>query len=355
MSNVKKDFKSYLLGKEEELTYYMGQPLTEPDCFISWNGVRLISPSTLLTIQGKSGSHKSRLAQEFAIVLMDNDEDSIGSKLGMTKIVNRPLRVAYIDTERNSNFEFPFALKSIADSCGVQVPCKQFRYTTLRDLDRTDRKEAAEQFIDMVRKDYEGDLIVIVDVASDLTLDFNSVTATGELIDLFKKWMNVFKCAIITVIHENPGSSKMRGHLGTELSNKATDSISIKKIKEENSIAVQFEKNRYDGAQNEIGCIYNSTTRRLELQAPMYEPNIIDRFLNLLSQLYQEKDEYTRPELVSICSQALNRSQDSMDAYLSNIQKLTVNGIEYQFIKGKKGKFTTYSIKPILGSAKTLE
>ena len=345
---IKKDYRKYLLTMEAELTASIGLPLVEPDCFISWNGVRLISPSTLLTVQGKTGSHKSRLVQEFAIVSLDRDESSIGSKLGMLNISGRPLRVAYLDTERNSNFEFPFALKSIVDSSGVTVPCPDFRYSTLRDLDRLDRKDAAEQFIELVRTDYEGDLVVIVDVASDLTLDFNSVAATNELIDLFKKWMNVYHCAIIAVIHENPGSNKMRGHLGTELLNKATDSISITKKRSENSIEIEFLKIRQAGDQPNIEAFYNESTRRMELHAQQFEPNIREKFDQLLVDLFKEKLEYTRTELVIRCAAQLNRSKDSIDNYLKDTSVISIYNTDYQLVKGKNGRYTTYTISPII-------
>lgn len=341
------NFKNYLLRKEQELNEYIALPLVEAECFISWQGVSLISPATLLTIQGKSGAHKSRLAQEFAIVLLDQNEDSVGSKLGMINITEKPMKVAYIDTERNSNFEFPFALKSIADSAGLTIPDSRLRYTTLRDIDRLNRKDAAEQFIELVRDGYEGELCVIVDVATDLSLDFNNNSNTGELMDLFKKWMNIYNCAIIIVIHENPGSNKMRGHLGTEAYNKATDSISIRKNKAEKSIEIQFEKIRFDSDQEVIEAVYNETSRRLELRAQIFKVDIRAKFEKIIFDLFKENPRQSRKKILRICTGLLGRSPDSIDNYLSETKTLQNDGIEYNLNKFKEGKEIIFQIEPI--------
>ena len=99
-------------------------------------------------------------------------------------------------------------------------------------------------FINNIRKDYDGELCIAVDVATDLILDFNSVNETGEILDLFKLWMNKYNCAIIAIIHENPKGDKMRGHLGTELLNKASVAMQVSLDEIDETIAIKFMKCR---------------------------------------------------------------------------------------------------------------
>ena len=58
---------------------------------------------------------------------------------------------------------------------------------------------------------------MVVDVTTDCIRDFNRSDDSLELIDLMNEAINTYDVTFLYLIHENPGASKARGHLGTEL------------------------------------------------------------------------------------------------------------------------------------------
>jgi len=67
-----------------------------------------------------------------------------------------------------------------------------------------------------------------------------------KLIDLLNSWINDFNATFICVIHENPGfNNKARGHLGTEIRNKASYQIQIAKEAKENDPSTEVFKISY--------------------------------------------------------------------------------------------------------------
>ena len=333
---------NHLIKVEQDLNNSMRLPLVEPEAFITWKGIKMISEGSLVSIQGKSGSHKSRLAQEIASVLLA-PRASTPTALGMIRSDDDPITVVHLDSERNSVFELPYALKSISTASGTTIPNPNFRCTSLRDLDRNERGLAAGKFIDHVRSTCDGKLCVIVDVATDILSDFNSVTETGKVVDMFKKWMNHYRCAIIAVIHENPGSDKMRGHLGTEILNKATDALSIK-VDKKDDIQIKFEKCRSYKRPRCIDVVFNESTGRLEITNQCSTSSVKEQFVKILEDIYSKSPKYTRKQIIEL-TQSLGRSVDSIDTYLDEIKSLSIGGKSFDFVKGKDGKEATYEIK----------
>lgn len=74
---------------------------------------------------------------------------------------------------------------------------------------------------------------IFLDGIRDVIGDFNDNAESALLIAECMKISTEMDCCFFNVLHENPGSDKMRGHLGTELSNKVTDTfVSIKDKKD---------------------------------------------------------------------------------------------------------------------------
>jgi RecA-family ATPase len=76
--------------------------------------------------------------------------------------------------------------------------------------------------------------LVIIDGVKDLITNINDPIQATEITSALMKWSEEKDCHILTVIHENKGSEHARGHIGTELINKAETVISIRK-QDENS------------------------------------------------------------------------------------------------------------------------
>lgn len=85
----------------------------------------------------------------------------------------------------------------------------------------------------------KGVKLVIIDGIKDICNDFNNIADVAATMDVVTRWALQYDVHILCVLHENPSSDKARGHLGTELYNKATEIINVKR--EENFFRVTWE------------------------------------------------------------------------------------------------------------------
>ena len=75
----------------------------------------------------------------------------------------------------------------------------------------------------------EGVGLVIIDGIRDLMLDINNATQATTLIGDLMQWTSEREIHIQTVLHLNKGDDNSRGHIGTELNNKAETILQITK------------------------------------------------------------------------------------------------------------------------------
>lgn len=71
--------------------------------------------------------------------------------------------------------------------------------------------------------------LVVIDGIRDLAHDINSPGESTDLITKLMQWTDERKIHIHTVLHLNKGDDNTRGHLGTELNNKAETVLQITK------------------------------------------------------------------------------------------------------------------------------
>jgi len=95
------------------------------------------------------------------------------------------------------------------------------------------------------RKEFTRELIyntpdcglLVIDGIADLIYDPNDIRESSQMVSELRKWATDCDIHIVNVIHQNPSeNTKMRGHLGTILTNKAETVIQISSSKENESI-----------------------------------------------------------------------------------------------------------------------
>ena len=80
--------------------------------------------------------------------------------------------------------------------------------------------------------------LVIIDGIRDFLYDINSSSESTEVISKFMQWTDDKQIHIHTVLHQNKNDEHARGHIGTELNNKAETILQVEVDKEERSISV---------------------------------------------------------------------------------------------------------------------
>jgi len=257
MSNAEKTIAEELKVLEtnvEQVKKASRNPIAQPPALLSINGQPLFRPYTINAIQGKEGSHKSRLAEIIctaAIVGKNTVGKPGGNYLNIVANPDMPCHVLYVDTERNMQDEFPTSIQSLNRNAGHKANTISARFTPvpILNISRDNRLEVLKTYVEKLRKKVKQHMLVVLDVSTDCIDDFNSSTSANKIHD----WMNVmrteFDMTFFLLIHENlSGNDKARGHVGTELTLKASTQLQIRRVsdKEDKDIfQLVFKKMRF--------------------------------------------------------------------------------------------------------------
>ena len=189
----------------------------------------VIFPKTINVIQGKAGVHKSRLAETICASLLKTPENN-RDLLGFNKSALNRYAVCYVDTERNLSDQLPYSLQQIQLKAGYEIKDHPygFDYISLLEFGREERFEMLNIYLEHIRKQFPVHLFIVLDVITDCVFNFNDTKDSMKLIDMMNQSINRYDVTFLCLIHENPGSTdKARGHLGTEILNKASTVMQI--------------------------------------------------------------------------------------------------------------------------------
>lgn len=188
----------------------------------------IIYPNTITVIQGKKGVHKSRLTETICTCFLDINQSGI--HIGFGREFFKHTMLLYVDTERNQNDQLPYSMQQIRRKSGYPIDMNpsHFDFISLVDISRKDRFGTLKNYIQLKQKEFPNyQYIVVLDVVTDCIENFNDPRESLKLIDLMNELINQKDVSFLCVIHENPGGEKARGHLGTEIINKASQVIQI--------------------------------------------------------------------------------------------------------------------------------
>ena len=225
---IKQQNLTQLLERERALAVAATRKVVFSPPLISRNGTGVIGRNTINIIQGAYGSHKSRLGELVgSLMLADNPDDP--QYIGFERAKMERFCVCYIDSERNQSEELPFAIQGMKLKAGFSLTDQpdEFRFTSIKAIERPWRFEAIEAFISHVRENTALHLFCLIDVVTDAISDFNDPKESMKLFDFLGNLCDRHNATFLLIIHQNPGTEKGRGHAGTEGANKASTILQI--------------------------------------------------------------------------------------------------------------------------------
>ena len=160
---------------------------------------------------------------------------AVGKELLQNKL-RSPLKddlnqVLYFDTEQ-SKYHVQRAVKRICTQIDVGVPSNLNTYG-LRKSSPSERLKLVEYAIENTPN--LG--FVVIDGIRDLITSINDEAEASNIASKLLKWTEEFNIHMVVVLHENPGSDKARGHIGTELMNKAETVIALQVDKYDENVS----------------------------------------------------------------------------------------------------------------------
>jgi hypothetical protein len=231
------EIRQYLLDAREDYP--------EPYYMLEYNGVPFSPLGGIQALSGQKKNGKTFVICQLIATCLAPDAPRVHENLPGLTVPQRTLdhlghlpRVLWVDTEMEK-LNSAKVLRRVHWLIGqdMKVPHDRFHVLWMRTVEADDQEPAFKKrfrliktAIDVLKPD-----IVFLDGVRDVIGDFNDNAQSSQLVQELMAIAEKLGICIWNVLHMNPrpgndDESKMRGHLGTELGNKVTDTlVSIKK------------------------------------------------------------------------------------------------------------------------------
>lgn len=178
------------------------------------------------------GKAKSRKSFFINIAISTAISDDVILNVFTSKLPPNQKTVLYFDTEQ-SKYYVQKALKRICKQVNITEP-PNLRVYGLRSLSPQERLAV----IDYAINDEPNLGFVVIDGIKDLVTSINDEEQATMISSKLLKWTEQRNIHIVTVLHQNKSDTNARGHIGTELINKAETVLSITKAEGDGNISI---------------------------------------------------------------------------------------------------------------------
>lgn len=187
-----------------------------------------VDNSTIATLGNFSASTgKAKAKKTFNVSALVAASLSNGKVLNYRACLPEGKRhILYVDTEQ-SRYHCRNVLERILRLANLPttVDNENLDFICLREY----TPEVRIEVIDFALRQNQNYGLVIIDGIRDLLFDINSPSESVSVINRMMTWSSTYNLHIHCVLHLNKGDNNVRGHIGTEMSNKAETVLVITK------------------------------------------------------------------------------------------------------------------------------
>jgi hypothetical protein len=175
--------------------------------------VTICTRGNISAIIGKAKSRKTFFNTILAVSMITG---SLFSKFIASQ--KKKLKVVYFDTEQGRGR----AQRVVRRIVNMAASGEQIDMISLRPYSTSERVEIIEEYFNTHKPDF-----AFIDGIRDLIRDFNNLDQSTELMTSLLRWSEAHDCHICCVLHMNKADGNARGHLGSELMNKAESVLMV--------------------------------------------------------------------------------------------------------------------------------
>jgi hypothetical protein len=192
-------------------------------------------------------------------------------------------------------------------------------------------------------------------------LNFNDIESTYGFMDLLIEWIDQYGVTFICTIHENPEGNKARGHLGTEISNKASSILQVSLHTKTNSpeyLKITCMKSRSSAKFKQIHARFNSETlglvrldqdETLKVKAPSNIKASPNEVVLYLEETLEVGTEYTKNHIFPLLEKKFNVGartiEDRIKVITDNLLTFKINDDAYVLTTRTENKFKMYRLE----------
>lgn len=136
--------------------------------------------------------------------------------------------VLHFDTEQSKEDQ-QYNIKTVLKRAGLNSTPEYFLSYNIRQLGTDEYREVTENICREAKTRFGGIHLILIDGGADYIKSVNDEEAASDIIQFFTHLAIKYDCAVIVIIHQNPGSNKERGHLGSQAQRKCYGMIEIER------------------------------------------------------------------------------------------------------------------------------
>lgn len=212
-------------------------------------------------------------------------------------------KVLYFDTEQSKQ-HVQLAVRRICIQIDQPEP-ENLTTFFLRSLTPSERL----LFIENEIRNTENLGFVVIDGIKDLITSINDEEQANVVVSKLLKWTEERNIHIVTVLHQNKSDLNARGHIGTELINKAETVLEVAKADNDSRISIvtpqqcrNIEPEVFAFEINELGIpiIAENYEARTETKKNKFDVAQMENFkkFQLLTEIFSKGESFTYSELV---------------------------------------------------------
>lgn len=215
----------------------------EPIYTLEYRGVGFAPLGGLHVVTGNKKNGKTFLTAQLMAALLGRDVERMRARLPELKTtealfdhLGHQPKVLYIDTEMEklNTVKVMRRIKWLTDG-NMSENDPNLRVLWLRDVGDPEKPAAWRWQMVQQAVEQEQPDVLFLDGIRDVVTDFNDMAESMTMVNALMKLSTQREMSVWTVLHYNPSKDfqKMRGHLGTELGNKASDVFACTKHKKD--------------------------------------------------------------------------------------------------------------------------
>ncbi len=182
------------------------------DTFAYVKDTPIVQRNGITLISGAAKSGKTLLVSSMIAAIVKG-----GQSLGIS--AGSPGRILWCDTEQSES-DLATVRKRIEKMADRKLTDSDIYGIRLRSFNPEDSTKIIENGL---RRWYPD--ILIIDGPGDLCPDTNDISSSQATVKNLLRWADEYNCAVVAVVHTNPGSEKTRGHIGSEIERKCAFSM----------------------------------------------------------------------------------------------------------------------------------
>lgn len=221
-------------------------------------------------------------------------------------------KILYVDTEQSPH-HCQNVMSRIVRMAGLPVDIEplNLEFLTLRRHTPDVRIAIVEEAIYHT----EGLGLVIIDGIRDMVYDINSPSESTKIISKLMQWTDERQIHIHTILHQNKADENARGHIGTELNNKAETVLEVAKDKLDSDIstvqavhirAMDFEPFAFridNNALPELVGDYTFSEKKSKTQYYSYSELKEEQHRQALEATFSKSESYGYKDLIDALKQ----------------------------------------------------